>query len=295
MRTSRRKLYLRILYVFFLALSLVTVNSCRPALSREDRPVIKEEIEKPAGNNYKGLRVETLDLGTYEAREFNPKIICFGDSVTFGWNVEYDDSYPRVLKRLLEGDYKQVEVINSGIGGNTVLDAYSRLDVDILDNKPNLVIINFGLNDGTFLKTDENGNKNNTNKSLLDKSKLTPRVDLETFEKTYNDIIGRLEESGTRIMILGTNPILDTMFEDSNYFEKQLRSFEEYNQEARLIAGKNGITFIDLWDIFLKDGQAGYFMAADGIHPNEEGLELIAGSVYSLVKDGSFFQDTALE
>ncbi len=298
MKASSMRLFLILLYVFFLVLLTVSVNSCKPVLRQDIFPDNKEasgEAAGPAGNNYQGLRMETLNMDHKEAAEHSPRIICFGDSVTFGWNVEYKNSYPRVLKRLLEVNYREVEVINSGIGGDTIIEAWNRLDDDILDFNPLLVIINFGLNDGILLKTDENGNKNNTNKSLLDKSKLTSRVDIETFEKTYNDIIDRLKAGDIGIIILGTNPILDNKFDDRNYFEEQIISFEKYNKKARQVSGSNGIPFIGLWDIFLKDGQTEQLMAGDGFHPNETGLELIAESVYGLIMDSSFIKDKTVD
>ncbi len=292
MRVSNRKVYLFILFSLSLILVLASLNSCKPALSRDipsGREEAGEEVEKPEGNNYQGLRVETLGLDPDETAGYDPRIVCFGDSVTFGWNVEYENSYPVVLKRLLEGSYTRIGVINSGIGGNTVIDAYSRLDNDIFYFNPHLVIINFGLNDGTLLKTDENGNKNNTNKSLLEERKLSSRVDLNTFENTYDDIIQSLRSRKIGVIVLGTNPIMDSLFDDSSYFKKQDILFEEYNQKAEQVAAGNGIAYLDLRVIFQEEGQPGKFMAGDGFHPNEAGLGLIAESVYHLVKDGSFF------
>jgi lysophospholipase L1-like esterase len=298
MRVPNSKSYYIILFVFALILVLVSLNSCKPVLSpetRSDREEAGEGIERPEGNNYKGLRVETLDLDPDETAGHDPRIACFGDSVTFGWNIEYENSYPRVLKRLLEGSYSQIGVINSGIGGNTIIDAYSRLDDDVFYFNPHLVIINFGLNDGVLLKTDENGNKNNTNKSLLEERELPSMIDLNTFENTYDDIIQKLRAEGTGVIALGTNPIMDSLFDDSSYFEKQDMVYEEYNRKVEQVAAGNNIVYIDLRDIFRESGQAENLMAGDGFHPNEAGLGLIAESVYQLVKDGSFFKDPTVK
>ena len=294
MRVPGSKSYYFILSIFILVLVLVPLNSCKPVLSPETRTVSEEageEVERPVGNNYKGLRVETLDLDPDETAGHDPRIACFGDSVTFGWNVEYENSYPRVLKRLLEDSYSQIGVINSGIGGNTIIDAYSRLDDDVFYFNPHLVIINFGLNDGFLLKTDENGNKNNTNKSLLEERKLQSMVDLNTFENTYDDIIQKLRAEEISVIVLGTSPITDSLFDDSSYFEKQDILYDEYNRKVEQAAAGNNIEYIDLRDVFRGSGEMEDLMAGDGLHPNEDGLGLIAERVYQLVKDGSFFKD----
>src|SRR3989344_3134093 len=42
------------------------------------------------------------------------KILILGDSMTFGYGVEQEESYPEILETLLGKDYT---VINSGVGG----------------------------------------------------------------------------------------------------------------------------------------------------------------------------------
>jgi len=69
-------------------------------------------------------------------------IICFGDSVTFGYGAEQGGDYPSALAKML--DYP---VINSGIDGDTSSEALRRLKADVLSRDPLLVIIEFGGND----------------------------------------------------------------------------------------------------------------------------------------------------
>ncbi|MCU0666403.1 MAG: GDSL-type esterase/lipase family protein [Candidatus Omnitrophica bacterium] len=69
-------------------------------------------------------------------------IVCFGDSVTFGYGVEEKDSYPAQLARMLNKP-----VINSGIDGNTSSDALNRIEEDVLSKDPYLVVVEFGGND----------------------------------------------------------------------------------------------------------------------------------------------------
>lgn len=69
-------------------------------------------------------------------------IICFGDSITFGYGAEPGSDYPNVLSKMLD-----IPVFNAGIDGDTSTEALRRLESDVLDKDPLLVIIEFGGND----------------------------------------------------------------------------------------------------------------------------------------------------
>jgi acyl-CoA thioesterase-1 len=69
-------------------------------------------------------------------------IICFGDSITFGYGVAQGEDYPTVLSKMVS-----LPVINSGIDGETSSDALQRMETDVLKKDPLLVIIEFCGND----------------------------------------------------------------------------------------------------------------------------------------------------
>jgi lysophospholipase L1-like esterase len=69
-------------------------------------------------------------------------IICFGDSLTFGYGALPGQDYPTELGKMLT-----IPVINSGIDGDTTIEAMGRLRSDVLEREPILVIIEFGGND----------------------------------------------------------------------------------------------------------------------------------------------------
>jgi len=69
-------------------------------------------------------------------------IICFGDSLTFGYGVNPDEAYPSILARLVDRP-----VINAGVNGNTSAQGLVRIKNDVLAKEPFLVIIEFGGND----------------------------------------------------------------------------------------------------------------------------------------------------
>jgi lysophospholipase L1-like esterase len=69
-------------------------------------------------------------------------IICFGDSITFGYGAGPGEDYPLALAKMID-----TPVINAGIDGDTTQEALKRVKPDILDRDPFLVIIEFGGND----------------------------------------------------------------------------------------------------------------------------------------------------
>jgi len=69
-------------------------------------------------------------------------IACFGDSLTSGHGAAPEESYPRVLARLLGR-----EILNHGRDGETSESALERLDADVLGASPSVVIITLGGND----------------------------------------------------------------------------------------------------------------------------------------------------
>jgi lysophospholipase L1-like esterase len=90
-----------------------------------------------------GLRgPEVADDGTR-------RILAVGDSCTWGWGTTEDQSYPAVLKRLL--DQRDTErhhtVINAGVPGYTTYQGLEYFRERGVLLHPELVIIGFGFND----------------------------------------------------------------------------------------------------------------------------------------------------
>ncbi len=75
-------------------------------------------------------------------------IVAFGDSLTAGYTLPIEDSYPSQLQRLLsEKGYTSYTVINKGVSGDTTADGLQRLP-EVLAEQPEIVILALGANDG---------------------------------------------------------------------------------------------------------------------------------------------------
>ncbi len=100
--------------------------------------------------NQYGLR----DYRTYsEKKPNNTYRICgVGDSEIYGYGVEMDSIYLKVLERLLRKRFpeKNIEVINFGIPGYNSVQEYYFLKSRVLDWQPNLVLWQYTDNDYTL-------------------------------------------------------------------------------------------------------------------------------------------------
>ena len=74
-------------------------------------------------------------------------ILCIGDSFTYGMGADLEDSYPRQLERLLQENVsKDINVINGARFANTSSLLQKRLQEDIDEYYPNLLIVMIGCN-----------------------------------------------------------------------------------------------------------------------------------------------------
>jgi len=70
------------------------------------------------------------------------KIVAFGDSITYGYNVDKEQNYPSQLSNLL-----QTDVINAGVNGEMTIEGLKRLPSVLEKYKPQILIICHGGND----------------------------------------------------------------------------------------------------------------------------------------------------
>lgn len=70
------------------------------------------------------------------------KILAFGDSITYGYNIPTEQNYPSQLASLL-----QAEVINAGVNGEVTSNGLKRLPALLEKYKPQILIICHGGND----------------------------------------------------------------------------------------------------------------------------------------------------
>jgi lysophospholipase L1-like esterase len=126
--------------------------STNPRLVYELRPNLAARIDMPSAaamefrTNSFGMRGPPLSL---EKPAGTIRIAGLGDSVTFGWGVDYEETQLAVLGRLLQqGDpHHRYEVLNFGVPGyNTVMQHESFKEI-VRQFSPDLVVLTLVAND----------------------------------------------------------------------------------------------------------------------------------------------------
>ena len=79
----------------------------------------------------KKIKINSHGFRDYEYNQKKPRdiyrIIVLGDSATYGYGIELEDTYPKILEVLLnsESKHKKFEVLNMGFAGFNLIDYYN--------------------------------------------------------------------------------------------------------------------------------------------------------------------------
>lgn len=75
-------------------------------------------------------------------------MLVFGDSLSAGFGIRVEDSWPTLLAKRLEAEKLPYSVTNASISGETTAGGRSRLPAALERFKPAVVVIALGANDG---------------------------------------------------------------------------------------------------------------------------------------------------
>ena len=165
-------------------------------------------------------------------------IVFFGDSITEGYNVkEFYDEY---------------RVVNSGISGNTTNDLINRIDSDLYDYNPSVVIIQIGTNDiRASIKDEEIINnlktiikgirKNRKNASILIESIYPLNRDMDA--EYWNDV--NIDYNNKHIIKLN-NDIKELCKKESIKYIDIYTSLLDNNKNLKEVYSKEGLHLTDL-------------------------------------------------
>jgi len=85
------------------------------------------------------VSAETLD---------GPAILVFGDSLSAGYGIDVDQSWPALLQSRLSEEGYEHRVVNASISGETTEGGATRIVSALESFEPELVILELGGNDG---------------------------------------------------------------------------------------------------------------------------------------------------
>jgi len=175
-------------------------------------------------------------------------IVAFGDSITAGFAVRR--GFPSYWKQMLAEKYPEacIEMINSGISGDTSMDGLARLDYSVLSYEPDLITINFGINDCVL------------------------GLGLEEFEANFVEMVRRIRSGpGSEILLLSSEPLETPPYD---------RMVLDYYQAVQRVAKQMDVGFVNVFAAWMKVVNAGTPLSGlilSGLdHPNEAGYRIIA-------------------
>jgi acyl-CoA thioesterase-1 len=172
-----------------------------------------------------------------------PAIACFGDSLTEGLGLDPGQGFPDLLQRELDSRGYPYRVVNLGVSGNTTQDGLARIGM-VLAEKPAVVVLEFGANDGL-------------------RGQPLPNI-----QGNLAQMIEILQKAGARVLLAGiTLP--------PNYGVEYIHGFDAM---YRGLAASYKLPLIP----FLLAGVAGNpkLMQRDGMHPNAGGTRIVTATVW---------------
>jgi acyl-CoA thioesterase I len=181
-------------------------------------------------------------------------IVAFGDSITAGYAVRR--GFPTFWKEMLVQKYPDVriEMINSGVSGDTTMDGLARLDWAVLSYEPDLVTINFGINDCVY------------------------GLGLLEFESNLVEMIRRIRSGpASEILLLSSQPLETPPYD---------RMVQDYYQAIERVAKEMDVGFVDIYGAWMERVRQGTPLSSliiPGLdHPNEAGYRIIAEELMKL-------------
>jgi acyl-CoA thioesterase-1 len=192
----------------------------------------------------------TEDTSKLDSNTNSKTILCFGDSITAGYGLDdSNDAYPAILQKKIDSLDLNYTVINSGVSGETTAGGKSRIDWVIKQNI-SVFLLELGANDGLR------------------------GVALSETRSNLQAIIDAVrEKSPETTIILAGMELPPNMGQDYT---------TEFRQMYAELAKKNELQFIPF---ILKDvGGIADLNQNDGIHPNIEGHNIVANTVWAILK-----------
>lgn len=200
------------------------------------------------------------------------KIVAFGNSIT-ARRPTVDSVYADRLPALLKQVGLTCTVINSGVGSShsgrlqdndfaKVSHGLDRFNDQVLAHNPTAVIIGFGTNDAYIDGDDPKG---------------PSRIPLKNYRENLIVMITELRKRGIHVVLLAPSPF--ALPEERMY---QNRRLYQYVKAVRRIAKKYRVGLSDNYKLFKDYGKrTGSYanLLPDGVHPNDEGHEMIANNI----------------
>jgi len=199
-----------------------------------------------SGYVFAGLLIileKTENVMATEVKQEKLAVLALGDSLTAGFGVQEEESFPSRLQLKIDQFNLGYKVINAGVSGDTTAGGVRRIEW-LMKHKPNIVILALGANDG-----------------LRGLSIKEMRTNLETMIRISHD-------NNAKVLLAGMKAL-------PNYGEDYQVEFEAVYFD---LAKKYDLILLP----FLLEGVAGVreYTRPDGLHPTASGYKIVADLVW---------------
>jgi lysophospholipase L1-like esterase len=219
-------------------------------------------------------------------------IVCLGDSVTEGTpHVHPEETFPRVLERRLRLRHAHervfFQVLNAGVGGENTAEGLARIQTDVLDHGPQIVVVEFGLNDVRY--------------------EPEKHIPVPQFVENLGRIASAVHDTGALVVLTTPNPIINERHPYSqavDYYEPWggcNQALEEYVEGVREAGRILPARVCAIYEAFVAKAIEAefrgetpdyrdllslqpYISFEDGVHPTATGQRLIAQELYKTLQ-----------
>jgi len=197
-------------------------------------------------------------------------VLFIGDSITdcsrsrpIGKGVGLGGGYVSLVDSMLASGFpeKEIRVLNLGINGNRITDLESRWQKDVLDLKPDWLVVLIGINDVW---------------RQFDRPLDLNQVNIELFEEIFRKLLTDVRPSLSGLVLLSP------YFVEINIEHPMRNKMDGYGAVVRKIAEDFGANFVDLQSSFDRylSCRSISSISDDQVHLNKIGHMKIASDVF---------------
>jgi lysophospholipase L1-like esterase len=199
------------------------------------------------------------------------RMIALGESTTWGYSVSNKQLcwVSRLHETLESFQGSPIEVINQAIGSNVITPkcpvwehsrtpaAIDRLDEDVIEHNPDLLLLSYGLNDSRG------------------------GTSLSDFREAYDQLIERVRAKiDPTIVILTTYFIREEKFHKQHWDKSNYEVTMQFNDVIHQIARDHDLILADVWRT---ECGVDWIIDLDSVHPNDLGHFMIANCVFEAI------------
>ena len=285
--------------------------SRNPDLGYEFRPNTATEAKRIT---YRINRFGFRDI-EQRFRKKGKRVIIVGDSLTFGWDLPLEETYPFLTREALRSKGSPLEIWAMGVTGYNTVQEYHLIREQALRFDPDLILLQICMNDfekSISIRTDRERQFRLTQYHeilipyLFGKSKLSGWFMAHSFlfkflnlklaalvRRAKRDfVVPDFYSMGTEAAVRHLKKTQDLLSRTSCHFAALIFPFRRDSMSPPYIAfqtavrsalGDLGIPFLDLDDTLNPGGEEPRKFWVDSVHPNRAGNERVAEKLAAFI------------